>query len=176
METACITDVLARAGAEVTVASVESELQVRMSRGLQVVADVPIADCVDRDWDVIACPGGMPGAERLSDCAALTRLLRRQRGSGRWIAAICAAPAVVLAEHNLLEFDEKATCYPNPKFKKFLDASCAGWWDAPVVVDRRVITSQGPGTSLQFALKIVEVLCGRDKALELAAQLLTHIG
>jgi len=171
IETACITDVLVRAGAEVTVASVEPELQVRMSRGLKIVADTLIGDCAGQEWDAIVLPGGMPGAERLADCGALTALLKEQGEARRLIAAVCASPAVVLAEHGLL--DERATCYPADKFKKFVAANCQGWWDSPVVVDRKVITSQGPGTSLQFALKLVEVLYGKAKAEELAGQLLT---
>jgi len=166
--------VLVRAGANVTVASVEPQLQVRMSRGLKVVADVSIVECAGRHWDAIACPGGMPGAERLSECRILTQLLKEQRKRGGVCAAVCAAPAVVFAEHKLLEYDEKATCYPSPKFKTFLAANCAGWWDSPVVVYRIVITSQGPGTSLQFALKIVEVLYGKPKAEEIASQMITH--
>ncbi|CAE8588961.1 unnamed protein product, partial [Polarella glacialis] len=168
IETACITDVLTRAGAMVTVASVEKELQVRMSRGLKVVADVFIGECVGQDWDVIALPGGMPGAERLRDSEDLTKLLKEQRTSGRWVAGVCASPAVVFATHGLL--GESATCYPAPHFKEKIPG---GWQDAQAVVDGNVITSQGPGTSLQFALKIVEVIYGRGKAEEIAAQMVT---
>mmetsp|Transcript_179286 Transcript_179286/g.568891 ORF Transcript_179286/g.568891 Transcript_179286/m.568891 type:complete len:266 (+) Transcript_179286:41-838(+) len=173
--TACITDVLVRAGAEVTVASVEPELQVKMSRGLNIVADKHIDECAGlNDWDVIATLGGMPGAERLADCRPLVDLLKRQQKTGKQIAAICASPAMVLAVNGILEYDEEATCYPSAKFKQLLSGSCAGWSDQPMVMDRKVITSQGPGTSLQFALKIVEITFGDSKARELAEQLLTH--
>uniref|UniRef100_A0A7S0A3B7 DJ-1/PfpI domain-containing protein n=1 Tax=Pyrodinium bahamense TaxID=73915 RepID=A0A7S0A3B7_9DINO len=170
IETACITDVLTRAGAEVTVASVEPELEVRMSRGLKVVADMLIGDCVDKQWDAIACPGGMPGAERLRDSAELTALLKEQHASGRVTAAVCASPAVIFAKHGLI--GTSATSYPAPAFKELVGDV---WTDAQAVVDGNVITSQGPGTSLQFALKIVEELYGKEKAEELAAQMVTQI-
>ncbi|CAJ1337254.1 unnamed protein product [Effrenium voratum] len=57
--------------------------------------------------------------------------------------AVGESPAELLAEHQLLEFDEKATCLPNPRLKKVIGAACAGWWDAAVVVDRKV--ARGPG-------------------------------
>lgn len=173
IETACITDTLVRAGAKVTVASVapEGRLQVRMSRGLKVIADVAIAECVGKQWDAIACPGGMPGAERLRDCPELTSLLKEQRASGRLTAAVCAAPAVVLASHGILGDEGRTTSYPADAFKASVGD---GWVDAKAVVDGCVVTSQGPGTSLQFALKIVEQLYGRGKAEELAAQMVTE--
>lgn len=172
IETACITDVLTRAGAVVLVASVTGTHQVRMSRGLKVVADALLCDCLGQHWDVIACPGGMPGAERLRDCQDLTTLLKEQNKAGRWAAAVCASPAVVFATHGISE-GKRSTSYPAPQFKMALVGNA--WTESEAVVDGNVITSQGPGTSLQFALKIVEVLYGRPKAEELAKQLITHL-
>jgi len=168
IETACITDVLKRAGAKVTVASVMPALQVKMSRGLNVVADCKIEDCIGQEWDAVACPGGMPGAEHLRDSKALTDILQAQSGKGKVTAAVCASPAVVFQTHGLLT--GKATCYPNDKFKGILGDN---FQDEKVVQNGHIITSQGPGTSLQFALKIVEVLYGEAKAAELAGALLT---
>jgi len=170
IETACITDTLVRAGADVTVASTKADgqLAVKMSRGLKILADCSITECTGKHWDAIALPGGMPGAERLRDCVPLVTMLKEQVAASRLIAAVCASPAVVLASHDLLP--ERATCYPAPQFKKALPN---GWIDASAIADGQVITSQGPGTSLQFALKIVERLYGEEKADELAAQLLT---
>ena len=77
IETACITDTLVRAGADVTVASVmpDGRLQCKMSRGLTVCADVSIESCAGKEWDCIALPGGMPGAERLRE--VVRRLTQR---------------------------------------------------------------------------------------------------
>jgi 4-methyl-5(b-hydroxyethyl)-thiazole monophosphate biosynthesis len=169
IETACITDTLVRAGIDVTIASVMPDrLQCKMSRGLNVVADVSIAQCAGRKYDAIALPGGMPGAEHLRDCETLTTMLKAHAAAGGLTAAVCASPAVVLAAHGLLR--ETATCYPAPAFKEVVP----GWTEAKAVVDGNVLTSQGPGTSLQFALKLVELLVSRDKAEEIAAQMLTE--
>jgi 4-methyl-5(b-hydroxyethyl)-thiazole monophosphate biosynthesis len=170
IETACITDTLVRAGASVTVASVmeEGRLQVTMSRGLKVVADTTIMNCADRSWDAIVLPGGMPGAEHLRDCATLTKMLAEHSAAGKTTAAVCASPAVVFATHGLLP--AAATCYPAPAFKD----KVPGWSTASVIVDGHVITSQGPGTSLKFALKLVAVLFSEEKASEIASQMLTE--
>ena len=170
IEAACIQDTLVRAGAAVTVASVMpgGRLQCTMSRGLKVVADVSIDECAGMTFDAIALPGGMPGAEQLRDCATLTTLLKEHSSAGRTTAAVCASPAVVFAAHGLLP--ASATCYPAPAFKE----KVPNWQDASAVVDGHIITSQGPGTSLAFALKLVEVLYDKDKADEIAKQMLTQ--
>jgi len=162
IEAVCIIDVLRRAGADVTVASVDG-LQITASRGVKIVADCLIYDCLTTDYDLIAVPGGMPGAERLSDADAVVRLLQGQRRKERLYAAICAAPAVVLETHGLLE-NRRATSHPS--FSDRLSDQSA--IDSRVVVDGNVITSQGPGTAIEFALTLVELLFGKEKAEEVA--------
>eukprot|EP00928_Gymnodinium_smaydae_P017944 TRINITY_DN16840_c1_g3_i1.p1 TRINITY_DN16840_c1_g3~~TRINITY_DN16840_c1_g3_i1.p1 ORF type:complete len:188 (+),score=61.73 TRINITY_DN16840_c1_g3_i1:198-761(+) len=170
IETACITDTLVRAGAEVTVASVSGKDVVKMSRGLKIVADCLIEACTDKEWDAIVCPGGMPGAERLRDSKPLEDLLKKQSGAAKVTAAICASPAVIFASHGLLP--GKAVCYPAPKFKEILGDKLV---DEVVATDGHIITGTGPGTSLQFALKVVEKLYGKEKAEELAKAMLTTL-
>mmetsp|Transcript_88382 Transcript_88382/g.225022 ORF Transcript_88382/g.225022 Transcript_88382/m.225022 type:complete len:188 (-) Transcript_88382:48-611(-) len=170
IETVCITDTLVRAGAAVIVASVSGNMTVKMSRGLKIVADVLINDCVGQEWDAIALPGGMPGAERLRDSQPLTEIIKAQAAASKITAAICASPAVVFGAHGLLP--GKAVCYPAPKFKEILGDKYS---DDVVVVDGHIITGTGPGTSLQFALKIVEQLYGKEKAEEVAKGMLTTL-
>jgi 4-methyl-5(b-hydroxyethyl)-thiazole monophosphate biosynthesis len=158
MEAVVIIDVLRRAGAEVTVASVGA-LQVTASRGVKLVADTTIEACREKVFDLIVLPGGIPGAEHLRDSSVLTDLLTRQRARDRWYGAICAAPAVVLAHHGLLG-PEQATCHP-AFVDQLPDASRA---DRPVVVAGRCVTSQGAGTALAFALRLVELLFDRATA------------
>jgi 4-methyl-5(b-hydroxyethyl)-thiazole monophosphate biosynthesis len=157
----CI-DVLRRAGADVTVASV-GELQVEASRGVKLVADTRIADCAGKQFDAIVLPGGMPGAEHLRDSSELTGLLKEQAEAGRLCAAICASPAVVLAHHGLLE-GKKATCHPG-FVSELADTEAV---EQRVVVDGKCITSRGPGTAMEFALQLVETLYGADKRAEVA--------
>jgi len=158
LEAVTLVDVLRRADASVTVASVGG-LQVTASRGVKLVADRLIGDCVDEDYDLIVLPGGMPGAEHLRDCQDLVRLLKRQHARGGYFGAICASPAVVLDYHGLLS-RKRVTGYPSFMGK----LSEAEPVRESVVVDGQCITSQGPGTALAFSLKLVEVLYGREKA------------
>jgi 4-methyl-5(b-hydroxyethyl)-thiazole monophosphate biosynthesis len=162
IEAVCIIDVLRRAGAEVTVAAVGG-LQVTASRGVKLVADRSVSACKTVTYDLVALPGGMPGAEHLRDSRDLEEILKRQAREGRWYAAICAAPAVVLQPYGLLA-GRRATCHPN--FVDRLEKTDA--LESRVVVDGRCVTSRAPGTAIEFALKLVEALYGEEKATEVA--------
>jgi len=166
IEAVSIIDTLRRAEADVTVASVD-ELRVTASRGVKIVADRLIADCARETYDLIVLPGGMPGAERLRDCKVLGELLKRQAQDGRLYAAICAAPVVVLQHHGLLA-NRRVTCYPSFA-DTLLNKDAVG---QRVVVDGNCITSQGPGTALEFALKLVELLYGEQTASLIAQRML----
>ncbi len=166
LEAVTIIDVLRRAGAKVTVASVGKDLAVSASRGVKLVADAPIEVCVCNSYDLIVLPGGMPGAETLRDCPEVLEILKKQRCKGNFYAAICASPAIVLAHHGLL--DKKATCYPT-MLDKLGEKAVA---DEEVVVDGICITSQGPATAMKFALKLVELLFGKAKCKKIADEML----
>ena len=163
IEAVCIIDVLRRAGASVTVASVD-ELQITASRGVKLVADTLIGDCLDQTYDLVVLPGGMPGAEHLRDSQELETILKRQREQEKYYGAICASPAVVLQHHGLLD-QRLATSHPS--FVDHLANTDAA--ESRVVVDGICVTSRGPGTALEFALKLVELLYGEEKAAEVAA-------
>lgn len=171
MEAVIIIDTLRRAGAQVTVASVEGTPTVTCSRGVRLVADGLIDDYKHQLFDAISIPGGMPGAERLRDCGTLKNLLVAQAASDRLITAICAAPAVVLEGAGLLE-GRQATCHP-AFLEQLSDQSKA---ESRVVVDGCLITSRGPGTALEFALAMVKVLFGAAKAEEVAGPMVLHEG
>jgi 4-methyl-5(b-hydroxyethyl)-thiazole monophosphate biosynthesis len=121
-------------------------------------------------YDCIALPGGMPGAEHLRDCPPLIEKLRQQKQAGCLYGAICASPAVVLQARGLLP-KTRATCYPAMRGK--LDPAYAS--DEPVVADGQCVTSQGPGTAIAFALKLVELLFGATKAREVADGMLVRL-
>lgn len=166
IETSSAVDTFRRAGADVTMASVEDSLTVTMSRGMKFVADAAISD-VKGPFDAVALPGGMPGAERLRDSAPLTAILKETKASGSVVAAVCASPAVVFAKHGLLD-GVRATCYPNEAFTSKVQKSGEG----DVVVDGKTITGTGPGTSLKWALAVVEALYGKEKADEIGSAML----
>eukprot|EP01068_Selenidium_serpulae_P003826 Selendium_serpulae@DN3305_c0_g1_i1.p1 len=166
IETAAIIDILSRAGTEVTLASVSADLSCKMSRGFTYTAGKRIAEVANEKFDMIAIPGGMPGAKNIADNETVTKLLKQQKADGRFIAAICASPAVVLDHHGLL--DTKACCYPAPCFE------LKGSKEKPVVdvgktaavrvcVDGKIITSRGPATAIEFALTLVEQLVSKEK-------------
>ncbi|MFQ5560033.1 MAG: DJ-1 family glyoxalase III [Thermodesulfobacteriota bacterium] len=168
IEAVSIIDVLRRAGAEVTVASVDGR-EITASRGVRLVADTLLADCTDTTYDLIALPGGMPGAEHLRDSEELVAMLKRQKGEGKLYGAICASPAVVFQHHNLLE-QCRATTHPGFVDRlKNRDAV-----ESRVVVDGNCITSRGPGTAIEFALKLVELLYSEQKAGEVAKPMLVR--
>lgn len=165
LETIAIVNLLRRAGVEVTLASIEDTLAVEGTRGVTLTADARFADVAGRAFDLIALPGGEKGAQALGRHAALVEKLRQQRLAHRWTAAICAAPALVLSPHGLLD-GKQATCYPG--FREQL----LHYVDRPVVVDGHCITSQGPATAVAFGLELVGALCGADKRREVAQAVL----
>lgn len=173
IETACIVDILRRAGADVTVASCNTDtstLVVKMSRGMNFVADAAVSSCADNIYHLVALPGGMPGASGLAASPALLALLKAHAARGAPYAAMCAAPAVVLEPAGLLA-GKAATAHPAfvDKLGERREAI-----DARVVVDGNCITSRGPGTALEFSLALVQVLFGAEKAAEVAKPLVLH--
>jgi protein deglycase len=181
IETACITDTLTRFGAAVTVASVmpsassdSASLTCTMSRGLKVAADCSIQEAIAKGtdyWDMVVLPGGMPGATHLRDSPPLIELLKHQKGtSGKYYAAICASPAVVLASHGLIDAGAKVTGYPAPAFLAALEQQDVS--PEAVVVHDNLTTGQGPASALDFALSLGETLFGKEKRDEIAKEML----
>lgn len=153
IEAITVLDVLRRAEFEVTVAGLEPGA-VTGAHGLVVQPDVTLEAVAHQTFELIVLPGGMPGATHLRDSVFLRDMLLAQRAAQRWIAAICASPVVVLEAHGLLE-GVKATAYPSfvaqlPEDRRIVSA--------PVVIDGKTITSQAPGTAMEFALTLVECL------------------
>ncbi|SVK47202.1 Chaperone protein YajL [Acinetobacter baumannii] len=153
-ETEAVTtiDLLVRAGVKVTTASVagDGELTIVCSRGVKLL------------------PGGLQGAECFRDSPLLVEKVRQMHLQGHIVAAICAAPALVLQHHDLFPIGNM-TGFPGLKDRIPADK----WMERRVVYDARVnlLTSQGPGTAMEFALKLIDLLLGKAKAAEIAAQL-----
>ncbi|MEX0445448.1 protein deglycase YajL [Xenorhabdus sp. SGI246] len=168
-------DLLVRAGINVTIASAATDgaLTLTCSRGVKIVADAPLVDVVDEDFDAVILPGGIKGAECFRDSPLVVEKIRTAQSQGKIIAAICASPAVVLEYHQLFPIGNM-TGYPSMKDK----IAPEKWIDRRVYFDERVnlLTSQGPATAFDFALKLIELLKGKDKAAEVAAQLVLPPG
>ncbi|SHO49316.1 DJ-1 family glyoxalase III [Desulfopila aestuarii] len=162
IEALSIVDVFRRAGAIVDIASVH-ELVITSSHNVKIHADKLIDECVNEEYDLVAVPGGIPGAENLKNCETLITILKKQNAANKLYGAICASPALVLKHHGLLE-GKKATCHP--LFIANLSSEQAS--EMKVVFDQNCVTSRGAGTSVDFALELVEILMGKEKKLEVA--------
>lgn len=164
IEAVTIIDVLRRADIDVTVAGLEAG-PVTGSHGISIEPDMTLAEASGGDYDMIALPGGLPGAEHLANNQRLISLLQDAAAAQKPVAAVCAAPMALKAA-GLLQ-GKKATSYPG-----VLDGSDADWREQPVVIDGTIITSMGPATVMEFALTLVETLCGAQKRQELEDRML----
>ena len=155
-------DLLRRAGAEVTMVSIETERTVSGSHGIAITADCLFNETNFADAELLVLPGGMPGTRNLKACEPLLTLLKEHNGKGKKLAAICAAPTV-LGYAGLLE-GKKATCYPGCE-DGLTGAICE---TTPVVTDGTITTSRGVGTAIPFGLSLIAQLYGQEKADEIA--------
>lgn len=166
IEAVTMIDLLRRADIEVVAAGLAPG-PVTGSHGIALVPDTELDAVLAQDFDMVALPGGMPGAANLADDPRVLELLRRAADSGHYTAAICAAPGV-LARAGLLR-GRQATSFPG--FLTPANAPGTELLDDPVVEDARVITSRGPGTAMDFALALVERLSGAAARREVESRL-----
>jgi protein deglycase len=175
MEAVTTIDLLVRGGIKVTTASVASDGDrvIICSRGVKLLADAPLVQVADGDYDAIILPGGLKGAECFRDSPILVETVKQFHRSGRIVATLCAAAGTVLVPHEIFPIGNM-TGFPGLKETIPQDQ----WQDKRVVWDPRVnlLTSQGPGTSIDFGLKLIDLLVGREKAHEVASQLVMAAG
>ena len=166
IEAVTVIDILRRAGIDVVIAGIES-LSVTGSHNITVSADKKLSD-LKRDFDAVILPGGMPGAMHLHNSSEVNDFIKDMNAKGGLIAGICAAPSVVMAPIGLLD-NKAATCYPGDQIDF---AKSTKYKDEAVVADGNIITSQGPGTAIEFAFAIVEKLIGKDTVKNLRKRVL----
>jgi 4-methyl-5(b-hydroxyethyl)-thiazole monophosphate biosynthesis len=135
---------------------------VRGAHDVVVSVDAGLEDADASALDLVALPGGMPGAANLAGNQGVLELVRRVYDAGGLAAAICAAPWV-LDRAGVLK-GRRATCYPTFEDRLTTCAVCTG---ARVEVDGRIITGRGPGPAIEFALALVTALGAPGKAAEL---------
>ena len=157
LEAVTIIDLLRRAGIDVTVAGLDDGA-ITGSRGTRILPDSKLESTVNSDYDMIVLPGGLPGADNLNNDSRIHELLQQMASSGRYIAAICAAPKV-LATAGLLD-NKKMTSYPGSLSKVAVEGMQNT--GRAVVIDGNVITSRGPGTAMDFSLQLIQLLAGDE--------------
>lgn len=143
-----------------------ANLEVRGSRGVRLRADLPWDEAWLAASALLVVPGGMGGMQALRADARVLEQLRRAAREERLVAAVCAGP-LVLAAAGILE-GRRATCYPGLESQLHaVEHRCTA-----VVRDGNVITSQGPGTAMAFAVELVRALAGDTTAHDVAQGLL----
>jgi 4-methyl-5(b-hydroxyethyl)-thiazole monophosphate biosynthesis len=166
MEAIGIIDILRRAEIFVTIISITGVREVQGAHDIGVMADELFENVELSGYDMIVLPGGMPGSQNLKDHSGLRGIITDFNTKGKLLGAICAAP-MVLGDLGILE-NKDATCYPG--FSPYLKG--AHMQTDRVVEDHNIITGIGPGAVFDFALKLVERLCGKEMAASVAGQML----
>jgi len=172
IETVTVVDILRRAGISVTVAGVETGSPpgaIEGRTGIRLVPDLSIDEVKASDFDMIVLPGGLKGTQTLQKDMRVARLLRSLQDNDRYIAAICAAPTV-LAAHGMIA-GRKLTSHPSVREQ----LSGAIYDEGRVVIDGRLVTSRGPGTAMEFAMALVEILMGQQKVEEINQGVLAKV-
>ena len=159
-------DVLRRFGLNVKTVSITDEKKVRGTHNIYVEADELLKNVVETDFDMLVCPGGLPGADNLENCDGVVSMLERGVKKGKLLGAICAAPKI-FGRYGIVN-GKKATCFPGFE-NKLIGADVK--YDR-VVRDGNVITSRGIGTAMEFALCLGEALCGKEKAEDIRKKML----
>lgn len=158
IEAVTVIDVLRRAGFEVVAAGVDGADPIRASNRVVVVPDAALADVIDQEWSLVALPGGMVNTANLSAHEPLLELIRERFHAGDLVAAICAAPKVL----EVAGITEELELTSHPVVQAELSATAKRYREEIVVDDHQVVTSRGAGTAMEWALRLVERLGGRE--------------
>jgi 4-methyl-5(b-hydroxyethyl)-thiazole monophosphate biosynthesis len=153
-------DLLRRAGVEVTTAALDEQIHVTGRSGITMHADTTLAAVLTRDFDCVFLPGG-PGVKHLRADPRVRALVQRQHAAGRWLAAICAAPAVLHDAGVLAGRRYTAHFYVAGDLTAILA-------NERTVADGNLLTARGAGTAIEFGLLLVEKLLSPAKAQEVA--------
>ena len=162
IEALTVVDLLRRADVSVKMTGISGEGSVTGSHGICVGMDTSIDEVSLEEAAMLVLPGGMPGTKNLEAHEGLMAQVDAYYAGGKYVADICAAPSIF--GHRGILKGRRACCYPGIEAHLEGAEVTAG----PVEIADNVITSRGMGTAMDFALAIVEVLCGKEKAQEMA--------
>jgi 4-methyl-5(b-hydroxyethyl)-thiazole monophosphate biosynthesis len=167
IEAVAVIDVLRRGGVNVLTASLGDDLRVESAHGITMLADARLKDVIEDEYAAIILPGGGLGTKNLKECDILLERLQRQKEEGGLLCAICAAPTV-LEKAEVLE-DEVITCYPSCAVEISRPVQ-----HVPVIADSQIITGQGPGSAVIFALVVLAHLEDHRRAQIVANGMITE--
>lgn len=167
IEALTLVDLFRRAGFAVDVAGIDDG-PVKGAHGVAINPDTGLDAVLQKGYDLVVLPGGMPNADLLNADRRIHGIITRHHDDGRYVAAICASPRV-LADAGLLR-GKRATSYPGT-LDRMADSG-AIYTAAAVEVDGRIATSRGPGTAMEFALTLIELLAGCEAREEVEQPLL----
>lgn len=162
-------DYLRRAGIKVVVAGLGGR-EIVGGHGMEFTADAVLDDIDSEDFDCVLVPGGGGGSKAIAADQTAVKFIKRQAGKGRLVAAICAAPALVLGQACGMLGGRRFTCYPGME-----NLVPGGRFEASRVVDDgNIITARAAGCAGEFAVAIIRALAGGTKADEVSASVLLH--
>lgn len=162
IEALTVVDILRRAGILCDMVSIDDEI-VCGAHNIEVKSNILFNENI-KDYDMVVLPGGLPGAENLAKNEKVLDLIKTfNNDKSKYIAAICASPAIVLTEAGIEE-NRYITSYPGKEYEERLEN--ANYLDELVVVDENLITSRGPATTMLFAYKLVDILGENSQSLK----------
>lgn len=168
IEALSVVDYLRRAEITVDMISIKNQLEVVGAHTIKLTCDMQLSE-LSSDYDAVVLPGGLPGAEHLRDSEEVISFVQKMNTENKIVAAICAAPIVL--ERSGLTKGKIGTSYPGFENQLTYDE----YKEDIVVQDGNLITARGPATAVYFALKLIEVLLNKAKALEIAKDLLLDL-
>lgn len=163
MEAIIVADVLRRGGVEVVIAGLLGKTPVTCSRKTVLVPDAALSDVKNAVFDAVVLPGGQPGSNTLAASSDVGAVLHAHYEKGSIVAAICAAP-IALKSHSI---GPGSLVTSHPCVKDQLVEGGYKYLEDNVTVSGKIVTSRGPGTAFEFALKLVELLVGAEKVKEI---------
>lgn len=152
-------DILRRGGMKVISVSINEDAIVTGAHGVQMIADTVINEVANINSTWIVLPGGMPGAKNLYECNAVHALVNSQISRDAYVAAICASPAVVLAQMGVMD-GRRMTCYPG--FESLCRKSTVE--SSRSVVDGHFVTANGPSSVANMCYDILKIAKGEAVA------------
>ena len=162
VEALATADILRRGGVDVKLVSITEDSLVKSSHGVNVKADLTFSEyrqlcsaevCCEKDFMVF--PGGMPGTKNLAACQELMSMMNEHYGAGGSVAAICAAPGLVLSQLKGIE-GKNFTCFDS--FEGYLEEKGARFTPKPAVTDGRIVSGRSAGHAIAFGLHILEIV------------------